>query len=58
MRFILPLLSLGYFASAAVIPVPSTNANELDTRASSGGYRSVAYFVNWVSLHSLSYNQR
>jgi chitinase len=48
MRFILPfLLGLGWFAGAAVIPSHDTHTAELGAR-DAAGYRSVAYFVNWV----------
>lgn len=46
MKLSLPLLlSVTWLAQAAVIP---NQARELATRAGEG-YRSVAYFVNWVS---------
>jgi hypothetical protein len=48
MRFTLPfLLSLGWLVGAAVIPSHETHTAELDARDTTG-YRSVAYFVNWV----------
>lgn len=53
MRFILPfLLSLGWLVGAAVIPSHDTHTTELDAR-DAAGYRSVAYFVNWVSTVKL-----
>jgi hypothetical protein len=52
MRFIhFICLCLGLAANAAVIKSPINNTTEieaLDAATSSTGYRSVAYFVNWV----------
>jgi chitinase len=53
MKFILPfLLGLGWLVGAAVIPSHDTHTAELDAR-DAAGYRSVAYFVNWVSTTGL-----
>lgn len=50
MDLVLPLLlCLAWLANAAVIPSPSNATTELEARNSANGYRSVAYFVNWVS---------
>lgn len=49
MQFVIPfLLGLSWLASAAYIPALSTNSTEIVSR-DVGGYRSVAYYVNWVS---------
>lgn len=53
MRFILPfLLGLRWLVGAAVIPSHDTHTAELDAR-DAAGYRSVAYFVNWVGTIKL-----
>lgn len=50
MRPVLPfLLSLAWLANAAVIPSPGNATAGLAPRNAANGYRSVAYFVNWVS---------
>ncbi|KAJ5138300.1 Glycoside hydrolase superfamily [Penicillium bovifimosum] len=41
------LLGLSWLAKAAYIPVLSSNSTEIVSR-DVGGYRSVAYFVNWA----------
>ena len=46
------LLSLTCLVRAGVIP-QAVNASNIDTRDGASGYRSVAYFVNWVSLHEM-----
>lgn len=49
MHFVIPfLLGLSWLANAAYIPALSTNSTEIVSR-DVGGYRSVAYYVNWVS---------
>lgn len=49
MQFVIPfLLGLSWLANAAYIPALSTNTSEIESR-DVGGYRSVAYYVNWVS---------
>jgi hypothetical protein len=49
MQFFIPfLLGLSWLANAAYIPALSTNSTEIASR-DVGGYRSVAYYVNWVS---------
>lgn len=62
MQFIIvSLLSLVWLANAAVIPYynginHTTTTTTTDIKASSGhatGYRSVAYFVNWVSCQCI-----
>lgn len=56
MHLVLPfLLGLGWLANAAVIPSLESNMPELEARATSG-YRSVAYFVNWVGYNTTSYH--
>lgn len=45
---ILFLLGLGWLTNAAYIPAMSTNVTGIESRDVSG-FRSVAYFVNWVS---------
>lgn len=48
MHFVIPfLLGLSWLANAAYIPALSTNSTEIVSR-DVGGYRSVAYYVNWV----------
>lgn len=48
MRFELVFfLCLNWLANAAVVPYAANATTDLDTRDGSG-YRSVAYFVNWV----------
>lgn len=50
MRFILSaLLGLSWLASAATIPFTDKPMNETLVARDISGYRSVAYFVNWVS---------
>lgn len=50
MRLVLPfLLSLAWLTSAAVIHSLGSSTTELGARDGGTGYRSVAYFVNWVS---------
>lgn len=44
-------LGLGWLANAAVTHSPSTNATEAGARDAATGYRSVAYFVNWVGTN-------
>lgn len=55
MRLVLPyLLCLAWLANGAVIPYQSnTTTAELEARNSVNGYRSVAYFVNWVRASQL-----
>lgn len=49
MQFVISfLLGLSWLANAAYIPALSTNSTEIVSR-DVGGYRSVAYYVNWVS---------
>ena len=49
MQLFIPfLLGLSWLANAAYIPALSTNSTEIASR-DVGGYRSVAYYVNWVS---------
>lgn len=49
MKPIIPfLLGLGWLTNAAYIPAMSTNVTGIESRDVSG-FRSVAYFVNWVS---------
>lgn len=43
------LLCLAWLANATVIPSLGNATTELEARNSANGYRSVAYFVNWVS---------
>lgn len=55
MRFLnfIYLVCLGLVATAAVIPSPddaSSNATQIEARDAATGYRSVAYFVNWVCI--------
>lgn len=45
-------LSLGLIANAAVIHSRGSNTTKVETRDAATGYRSVAYFVNWVGGHS------
>ncbi|KGO74267.1 Glycoside hydrolase, superfamily [Penicillium italicum] len=48
MQFAIPfLLGLSWLANAAYIPVLSTNSTGIESR-DAGGYRSVAYYVNWA----------
>ncbi|KGO48069.1 Glycoside hydrolase, superfamily [Penicillium expansum] len=48
MRFFIPfLLGLSWLANAAYIPALSTNSTGIVSR-DVGGYRSVAYYVNWA----------
>lgn len=54
MRFFIPfLLGLSWLANAAYIPALSTNSTGIVSR-DVGGYRSVAYYVNWVSLDHIT----
>jgi chitinase len=56
MQFLIPfLLGLSWLANAAYIPVLSTNTTELVPR-DAGGFRSVAYYVNWVSSDRMIYH--
>ena len=49
MQIVIPfLLGLSWLANAAYIPALSTNSTGMVSR-DVGGYRSVAYYVNWVS---------
>lgn len=48
MKSILHLLSLGWVANAAVALSQGNKTPEIHTR-DTAGYRSVAYYVNWVS---------
>ena len=41
-------LCFGLAAHAAVIQRPNNNTAEIEARDAATGYRSVAYFVNWV----------
>lgn len=51
MRFIhFFYLYFGLAASAAIIQSPSNNTTEIEARDAATGYRSVAYFVNWVCI--------
>lgn len=43
-------MCLAWLANGAVIPSLNNATAELEARNSVNGYRSVAYFVNWVSL--------
>ncbi|KAJ5260917.1 Glycoside hydrolase superfamily [Penicillium chrysogenum] len=48
MQLFIPfLLGLSWLANAAYIPALSTNSTEIASR-DVGGYRSVAYYVNWA----------
>lgn len=48
-------LGLAWLANAAVIP---SLENKFEARDDSvTGYRSVAYYVNWVSILHVSYTQ-
>lgn len=42
-------LCLAWLANGAVIPSLTNATAELEARNNVNGYRSVAYFVNWVS---------
>ena len=59
MQFSIPfLVGLSWLAKAAYIPALSTNSTEIESR-DVGGYRSVAYYVNWVSSdHIHGYNTK
>jgi hypothetical protein len=49
MQLVIPfLLGLSWLTNAAYIPALSSNTTEIVSR-DVGGFRSVAYFVNWVS---------
>lgn len=43
------LLGLSWLADAAVLPSARSVVSDIQSRATSG-YRSVAYFVDWVSV--------
>ena len=49
--FIFLLAGLSWLANAASIPTLRSNITEIESRdvGDVNGYRSVAYFVNWVS---------
>ncbi|KAF9884383.1 hypothetical protein FE257_001839 [Aspergillus nanangensis] len=47
MQFLLPLLGLGWLATAAVVLSHGNHTTEINPRGTAG-YRSVAYFVNWA----------
>lgn len=50
MYLVLPVfVFLAWLANAAVNPSSGNVTTELEARNSVNGYRSVAYFVNWVS---------
>jgi hypothetical protein len=50
MRFVIPfLLGLSWLARAVPMASQDGNITAIEARAGGGGFRSVAYFVNWVS---------